>query len=389
MLAIERGEVGGPQLSPAVIGATLLSFAIPSIQLLFSRTGAPPDTIDATLRLAAYACIAFASATVFRHEDDLRTLGKVILAGATFQALYGIAEYASGHQHIFAVPKRFYLDSATGTFVNRNHYAVFLVSAIPFAGYWAVASRHGRGDTQPPATDAAARLSKIGRRLLAGVSLAALVCAILLSFSRAGILLLLLTALALLVTTLADVKRRAIVVCGAVLLAVLLLWGEARAPGARLLETDLRTTSGENRLTVWSVAVSAPGIPALVGVGLGAFEPWFATRTTPSISERWDHAHNDWLQAFLEGGPGLLIASLCLAWYPVRAAVGPSRPGDGELRRLCAMALGVVLLHAAVDFPLRIPAVGVLAATLLGVALAPAASRGPLSAPRAVRAWQP
>ena len=52
---------------------------------------------------------------------------------AAIQALYGATEYLSHHQHIFGYSKKHYLDSATGTFINRNHFAAYLAMGLPFA----------------------------------------------------------------------------------------------------------------------------------------------------------------------------------------------------------------------------------------------------------------
>ena len=60
-------------------------------------------------------------------------IAAVIVAAGAFQALYGSAEYLSGHQHIFAYAKKHYVDEASGTFINRNHFAGFLAVTLPFA----------------------------------------------------------------------------------------------------------------------------------------------------------------------------------------------------------------------------------------------------------------
>src|SRR3984957_20416264 len=50
----------------------------------------------------------------------------------TFEAFYGLVQYLSGWQQIFAYVKKFDLEEATGTYINRNHYAGFLEMILPF-----------------------------------------------------------------------------------------------------------------------------------------------------------------------------------------------------------------------------------------------------------------
>ena len=88
-------------------------------------------TFERLLRYTAYL-IVFA---VVVNNIRTRTLFSVILycifISAVFQGVYGLYEVLSGHQHIFGYRKIYNTDSATGTFINRNHYACYLELAIP------------------------------------------------------------------------------------------------------------------------------------------------------------------------------------------------------------------------------------------------------------------
>src|SRR4030095_4084155 len=75
---------------------------------------------------AAFSLFLFLFLNAFRSAIQIRRALYLLVAVGTFQAFYGVLEYLSGHQHIFAYQKRYYIDAATGTFVNRNHYAAFL-----------------------------------------------------------------------------------------------------------------------------------------------------------------------------------------------------------------------------------------------------------------------
>jgi hypothetical protein len=55
-----------------------------------------------------------------------------LVALGTFEALYGLVQYLTGWQRIFGYVKKYNLEEATGTYINRNHFAGFLEMVIPF-----------------------------------------------------------------------------------------------------------------------------------------------------------------------------------------------------------------------------------------------------------------
>ena len=87
-----------------------------------------------------------------------------------------------------------------------------------------------------------------------------------------------------------------------------------------------------------------------------------------SSSESYvNHAHNDWLELWLTGGiPAILLALAFLAWLAastVRLWRSDELQGsvlDLALARAAPIVIVLLLLHSAVDYPLRIPALSVL-----------------------------
>src|SRR5580658_10458403 len=78
--------------------------------------------------------IAFYFAQVIGQDRRRKQffIGALIALG-TFEAFYGLVQYLSGWQQIFAYVKKFDLEEATGTYINRNHYAGFLELILPFS----------------------------------------------------------------------------------------------------------------------------------------------------------------------------------------------------------------------------------------------------------------
>jgi hypothetical protein len=50
-----------------------------------------------------------------------------------FEAFYGLIQYLTDWQQIFTYVKKFDLEEATGTYINRNHYAGLLEMILPFS----------------------------------------------------------------------------------------------------------------------------------------------------------------------------------------------------------------------------------------------------------------
>jgi O-antigen ligase len=331
----------------------------------------PPDTLDAVLRLAGYLCVGIAALVSFREERHLFQLMVVVAISGLFQAVYGSVEYLSGHQHIFGYEKRYYTDVATGTFINRNHFAGYLAMALPFA--LALTARSRRGDRrwsfgQGPALWAAA------------VACAVLIwLGVILSQSRAGLGAALVASLVLLLMgTSKGLVRWRVAALVALIPALFLLWQDVRAPAERFahLGEDLAAPSG--RITVWEASASMVRAGPIAGTGLGTFDQAFDLHRDPRTTGRYDHAHNEYLQYLVEGGLALtlLTASLVIvvgSWIFRRRT---ARQATGWDITPAVAALAALAFHIFVDFNLRIPATAVLTAVLLGLCLAAAPRTG-------------
>lgn len=112
----------------------------------------------------------------------------------------------------------------------------------------------------------------------------------------------------------------------------------------------------------------------LVGLGLHGTEPTinrfaqFPTRLEPI------YTHNDWMQFVAEIGlPGLALLAIAtfFMWRRRRIDTQQIDPAPARLRRAAAVGLISMLMHALVDFHLRIPLVGMQALLLATIVLTP------------------
>ncbi len=389
--------IGVVQLLPAPAGWTRLlapqsataragiSAVVPDLPKGWSPESLePPATTDALLRVMAYVLLGLAAAVALRTPAHLRQAAWAIAASGAFQAVYGAAEYLTGHQHIFAYAKKYYADEASGTFINRNHFAGYLAMALPFAlGLMLDGAR-----SLPRARPFRERLLRVseagrGRMLLGAAAAAAIWVGVILSYSRGG-LAVALASTAFFAYRAALRRSRAWLIAVALLLpTALLLWQQVRAPGERFVSerSDLATLGG--RVPVWRASLGMIPDHWAIGAGLGTFESAFESYRPPTVVGGWDHAHNDWIESLVEGGPIVFLAGATLLFLALLRRPGGGSTGRGEdLGRAAASAAVVAIaVFSFADFSLRIPAV----ALLLAVTIPMAAATGSAPQPPAAR----
>lgn len=347
------------------VGIWLVSAAAQVSSLGFARPDGQlaPTIVDALIRNAGLAALAASTAIAFDTASARMTLMYAFAGSALFQAIYGSFEYLSGRQQIFAFPKRFYLDSATGTFINRNHFALLCVigliailASLPLA---ARAPKRGNGG--------AAWTGVV--RVASWTAATIIAAAVLMSFSRAGLLLAFIGAvLAVVINRSAKSSVAYGLGIATALLLILIAWDASRLPAERFWATPQDESRVTDRTVVWHSALGSWPSATFVGSGLGTFEAVYAAIQPASVHSRWDHAHNDWLQMYLEGGliglagaAGILLLVLASCW---RRKTEPPFA-------FCLVAIAVASAQAFVDFPTRIPALAVWISVLLGLSLTP------------------
>lgn len=249
-----------------------------------------------------------------------------------------------------------------GFFVNRNHQAAFLLVAMLLCAVPDVL----------PIGRTSAKSGIAGRQIAALAAIAFLALGVLATTSRTALVLLplaLMAAIALVV----DLRQARRWVGGAALLY--LVAGAALYPTSLVQRPLARmaTASEDLRQQYWENSAYLIGQSFPWGTGLGSFDPVYRSaepldQVSPLIV---NNAHNDFLEFALESGvPGilLLIAAVLMA---VGLLVRAWRKGSDRAEKVqAAAALGgivILLLFSIVDYPLRMTALSVVAAILLGV----------------------
>jgi O-antigen ligase len=329
-----------------------------------------PGATASALRTGAAICAALLVATTVSATCGARRIALALLIGAAFQGLYGLLVMASGHDRIWLTQKKYFLDIATGTFVNPNHFACLLAMSLP-CGLALVYDNARRGRRAAAAGRLAAWLSADGsRNWLLGLLLIVGTAGLLLSYSRAGIAF---GLLALALTMLGAGRHQGLRVR---LIVAVLVAAAALTPllqiGAERLIDDYAGSPSElhgARVRVWLDSFALVGSYPLTGCGFGAFAASYPLVRSPEIRNFFAHAHNDPLQLVAEGGlvgsAFLLLILIPLLARAVRAIGG----AKGTIAVGFACGFVAVCLHGLVDFNFHIPSNAVTAAALAGTLL--------------------
>lgn len=365
--AAEMRATATPQGEPLAAERRLLGDgeepleAVPTLSL-------DPSATASSLRLGTALVTLLLVATSVVAACGPQRIAAAMIVAAAFQGLYGLWVLASGYDRIWHLPKVRYLDSATGTFVNRNHFACFLAMALA-CGVALVLARVAEGVGERKRGWATWIGGEGSRNLILALLLALGLAGLLASLSRAGIAIGILALVTTVLTAGRFAPPRVRVAMAAALISLAAIpWlalGSERLID-RYSESAVSLAAPSGRLQVWEDTLRMTRAHALAGTGLGTFAAAYPSYRSPRVRLFYAHAHNDLLQFAAEAGvPGLSLLILLLAILIARARRGLGG-GYGPLGAGFAAALLAILLHGLVDFNFHIPANAAVAAVLAG-----------------------
>lgn len=321
-----------------------------------------------------------------------RRLSVVALLNGTLLALLAIAQYFSSPQNVlywtFPSPGRVF-----GPFICRNHFPFYLNVCIglgigAFLSVHAAQSQKWRRDLGS-SREAAGRSGSRMNRHMAGpgsitellqnpemlamsLAIALMFGSVALSLSRGGLIVLFCAGLGAMGMRMAGPPRTWMQGTG-LLVAVgvaltLVAWLGFDSVQNRL-GTVLDGSALEGRSAMWGRGLTIAADFPLSGTGYGTFryvEPMHRNAADPTFD--YEYAHNDYLEALVEGGIPRLVISLLAIAFLFRLgfrAYSANRGLVGEGLALGGL-FGVTtwVLHSFGDFGLHIPAIAVLAAVV-------------------------
>jgi O-antigen ligase/tetratricopeptide (TPR) repeat protein len=343
----------------------------------------PHETTKSLAMALSYALLFIVVVGRIEDKTDAERLLKGVAISAAIMAAFGLVHYATTDGRFFWFywhPHRLATQTLSGPFINRNHFADFLVLGLaPLLAWLLHATKNLRaaGSTRKGATTVKDSI------LIWAIGAAAVlvVAATLLSRSRGGAI--------------------AMLVAGAVLVAVCLLRGLADRHflygllGLGVVVVGLLSIHGYDdiarrfddftegsiddvdhdgiRRKVWAANIAAFEAGWISGAGAGSHCEMCPIYLPQSFTKEYTHAENGYLQIASENGVGgvALLAGaflLCGAW----CLSGLRRANDPDVIRLLGATtagLAASAVHSLVDFVWYIPACMTITIVLAACAL--------------------
>ncbi len=291
-----------------------------------------------------------------------RLLGTILVV-ALVSVPIGLAQIVQGPSSEL----RFYVPTnnqqAVGLFANRNHYAALLYVGLALSlGAFLTYDRHLRERFTAKGVMQASGWTLLGAFLMVGLML---------SRSRAGVGLALLVAALMLV--LGFWRRRQHPRTFRWLLGLLGLGGLfALHFGFEAFSSRLQSDwLDQSRWQVTQATLGLASDYAWLGTGLGSFPAAYAAFEPIDLlgDKIINHAHNDWAELLVDLGAVFVLLVLALfAWLLARLVVllrSAQEQPIAPMTVASAAALLALLVHSAVDYPLRTTAMSMVWVALM------------------------
>ncbi len=296
----------------------------------------------------------------------------VIFLVGVFESLYGMFEFFSDRRHIFNLDWSAWISSVTGTFLNRNCFAGYLLMVIPLSIGFLYSrevnqSKHYMGWRH--------RLSSLdGKNFLLGFGVILMILGLLLSASRGGIVSLLISfSLVVFLFRNPHQSRRfsktSVLIFGLAVLWLVLIGLDA------VISRFFHTPEGlSSRWILWENTAEILKDFPILGSGLGTFTEVFSMYRSSHILALDIQAENDFLQLASEvGAVGILplIGLFILLFSKAVSGIRSLSPGDPRRYIAVGGLVGILglMFHSIVQKNLQLPANAFLYTVLWAIVL--------------------
>ncbi len=338
----------------------------------------PGHTLMQGLELLAYFLVGFLIVKTVTRRSQIMRIFYFIVGMGVFQAFYGFFELYNPIPRVLFYKKLHYLDCVTGTFVNRNHFSGYLEMVIPLALGLILARTDLFSLSGKKWKEKILKISEKGvyKNLLLTLAVILMALAIILSKSRSGVFLVVLTfilvfGMAVLYFGRVRQQQKWIKSFLKVTFLIIVLMALYIGIDATIERFAMDNILEEVRPVVWSNTTGIIGDFPVFGSGLGTFEALYPAYEESSTPPLFEHAHNDYLEYLAElgvvgfvmllGGILVMLVFSFLMWKVRR------HPEVKGLALGGMVAVVAMLVHSITDFNLHIPANMMLFAVVLSL----------------------
>jgi O-antigen ligase len=327
------------------------------------------------LKTLAYAGVFLLALVLVNRRARILMLSRVLVYGAVVTSFYAVlAHLGNAHIDWFGYPLS-YGDSASGTYVNRNHFAGYLEMMLALGIGLLIA---GLSDRKADTWKKFMRLTIdwiLSPKMILRLALCVLVIALTTTHSRMGnsaFFSSLLVAGGIGIVLSRHATRNTVILLASLIAIDLFIVGSWFGV-EKLAQRLEQTTAGDVEEREDPAAYTIPLIRdyAIFGSGPGSFYVAFPRYRQEKVAGFYDNTHNDYAQFAAESGtPGLLLMGLFVTMSLGTALVAHWKRRDPLMRGIsfaCVMGVTSILIHSWVDFNLQIPANACLFMVLLAL----------------------
>ena len=337
----------------------------------------PARTRRGLVVIASLAALIVGAARLFSIVGVTRTASAIVVVGVLL-ALTGIVQRPLYTGKIYGFWTPLQGGSPFGPFVNKNHFAGWMLMAIPVTiGLLRHDVARGLRGVRPVWRERVLWLSSpdASRLLLLIGAAAVMTLSLFLTMSRSGMAAGVLAAVCVgLASRQAEVRGRRIAALAIVsaLLVLTIGWVGAGTIASRFSSADAGSLNGRT-MVVWKDAIEVARKYPIAGTGLNTYSVAMIFYQRFNRPTRYSQAHNDYLQPAAEGGLLLTVPAAIAIVVFVRVVrrrfAQETSASTYWIRRGAVVGLLAIALQEIVEFSLQMPGNAFLFAVLCAIAL--------------------
>lgn len=337
---------------------------------------APERTRLGLAFLGAFGVLLVGTSRMLTRGSAQMIAGAVTMLGVTL-AVVGIVQHATFNGKIYGFWDLRQGGAPFGPFVNRNHFAGWMLMGLPLAiGFFSSLVSRGMRHVKPGLRNRVLWLSSpdASRAILTGVAVLVMTLSLVLTMSRSGMTALagaMLLAAVVMVRHQAGLEKRAVVSGYLAFVAlVVVAWIGWERIAARFAEADTADLGG--RPAIWADTLRIAQDFWLTGTGLNTYGVSTLLYQTVMPTKHLREAHNDYLQLAAEGGILLclpVLVTIAAFTWTVRRRLLEDVGSIWWIRMGAVMGLLAIAAQSVGEFSLQMPGNAALLAVLCGVAL--------------------